>query len=86
MDLIRKAIDKLTGKNTPKTPPLIMTPWGAVSESARKQAAENMRADPAVRARVIQVLADQQFAGDLVAAEKEARLRYPESWGGDDDL
>lgn len=71
-------------------PPIVIsTPWGPVSESARAQAAANLRADPAKRAEVVALLA--QRLGSAAAGEAEARRRYPESFdddggdGGGDD-
>ena len=60
--------------------PLLLTAWGPVTESARCQAAENIRVDPVKRAAVIKLLADQIFDGDLVAGEAECRRRYPEAF------
>jgi hypothetical protein len=68
----------MTVARTPLAP-LIMTAYGAVTESARQQAAANMAADHAKRAAVIQLLADQIFDGDLAKGEAEARKRYPEA-------
>lgn len=50
-------------------PPVIQSPYGPVTESARLQAAMNMKLDPAVRQRVI----------DLIGEEK-ARANYPEAF------
>lgn len=60
--------------------PLILTAWGPVTESARAQAAANMREDPDRRAQVIQLLADQLFGGDIARGEAECRRRYPEAF------
>jgi hypothetical protein len=60
------------------TPPVIMTQWGQVTESARLQAATNMRLDHALRARVVALLAKQLGSEEL--GLKEAKRRYPESW------
>ena len=69
----------MTRATTPLAP-LILTAYGPVSESARRQAAENIRVDPVKRAAVIKLLADQIFDGDLVAGEAECRRRYPEAF------
>lgn len=69
----------MTRATTPLAP-LILTAYGPVSESARKQAAINMAADHDKRAAVIKLLADQIFDGDLVAGEAECRKRYPEAF------
>jgi hypothetical protein len=52
-----------------KRPPVIMTEWGPVTESPRRQAAENMKNDPVLRAKI------EQMCG-----EKEARRRFPEAY------
>jgi hypothetical protein len=86
MDLIKKvtdAFDKITNKQ-PAIPPIIMSPYGPVSESARRQAAYNMRDDYALRLRVEQLIADQFFAGNLEKGIIEARRRYPEAFQDDD--
>lgn len=51
------------------TPPEIMTEWGPVTEAARRQAAENIRSDAKLRARIVDML-----------GEAEARRRYPEGF------
>jgi hypothetical protein len=61
-------------------PPIIMTSFGPVTESARVQAAINMRLDPAKRAAVIELLAKQLYGGDLALGEEEARRRFPEGF------
>lgn len=50
-------------------PPVIHTPMGPVTESARHQAAINMRNDPAVKARV-----------ENAIGMTESRRRYPEAY------
>jgi len=50
-------------------PPVIHTPFGPTSEPMRRQAAENMRLDPAVKARV-----------ENAIGMAEARRRYPEAY------
>lgn len=58
--------------------PVIPTAWGQVTESARRQAAVNMRHDPALRERVIDLLAAE--GRPRAVAEQVARERYPEAW------
>lgn len=58
--------------------PLIPTAWGQVTESARRQAAVNMRHDLALRERVIALLAAE--GRPRAVAEQVARERYPEAW------
>jgi hypothetical protein len=60
-------------------PPIIMTEWGPVTESARLQAAINMRVDENIKARVETMLI-QQYSGDVQAGMAEARRRYPEAY------
>jgi hypothetical protein len=72
MSLIRKFLDKLRPK-----PPVIETPWGAVTESARAQAATNLRLDPAKRAMVLGIIV-KECGGDAAKGLAEARRRYPE--------
>lgn len=50
-------------------PPVIMTQWGPVTESARAQAAINMKADPALRAKV----------EEMIGVDK-AKNNYPEAY------
>ena len=68
---------------TPK-PPVILTPWGPVTESARLQCAINMRVDDGVKARVerlcIELMDDNEAAGLA-----ESRRRYPEAYADADD-
>jgi len=72
-------IDKLLDKfRTPKPPPLIQTPWGPVTESARKQAAINIGADPVLKEAVIALLMRDGRSRDEATAE--ARRRYPEGF------
>jgi len=59
-------------------PPVIMTEWGPVTESARLQCAANMRADDGVKARVEAMLVKQ--CGSEDAGIAEARRRYPEAY------
>ncbi len=54
----------------------IETIYGPVSEVARKQAAANMKDDPELRERVMDVLVRQ--TGSVELAEAEMRRRYPE--------
>lgn len=61
-------------------PPIIMTQWGAVTESARLQAAINMREDPEVFERVLK-LKLSQHGGNLDRALDDMKRCYPESFG-----
>lgn len=65
------------------TPPRIDTPWGPVSEPARLQAAKNMREEPALREKVMRVLALRLGINER-AAWQEMRRRYPEAFAFDD--
>jgi hypothetical protein len=59
-------------------PPVIDTPWGPTTESARRQAALNMKADPVLRGKVEELLMRQ--LGSISAGMEEARRRYPEAY------
>ena len=62
----------------PRRPaPIIPTQWGPVTESARRQAAENMRCDPELRERVVRQLEGE--GRPRAVAERVARERYPEA-------
>jgi hypothetical protein len=63
-----------------RKPPVITSPFGETTEWARKQAAENMRADPAVMIRVIEFLTRQMGSEERGLAE--AKRRYPEAFIG----
>ena len=67
-----KLFDKLF-----KKPPVIMTEFGPVTERARRQAADNMRADDWLREQVEAALV-KQYGEELGLAE--ARRRYPEAY------
>jgi hypothetical protein len=69
---------KLAGFFTRK-PPQIDTPYGPVSEAARKQAAANMKLDPKLRDRVVEAVS--RDVGSPEAGLAEAKRRYPEAWG-----
>jgi hypothetical protein len=58
-------------------PPIIMTEFGPVTESARLQCAINMSADDGVKARVEAVLVKQLGVEEGM---REARRRYPEAY------
>lgn len=62
--------------------PVIKTPWGDVTESARRQAAINMAADPAKRAEVEAFLAKR--LGSVAAGLAEAQRAYPEAYQSDE--
>jgi len=76
--VIREFIDKLRRRRAARGP-VIPTPWGNVTESARKQAAENLKSDPELRAKVLAVIV-KEFNGDVAVAQKEMRRRYPEAF------
>lgn len=92
--MIGKFIDKIRAKRTQKNiptvgqlkpgsgPPQILTPWGPTTESARLQAAINMRADPVLKAKVEELLIRQ--LGSFEAGVEESRRRYPESYQDDE--
>jgi hypothetical protein len=60
-------------------PPVIQTEHGPVTEWARAQAAQNMKADPAVRAR-IEALLIARCGGDVEKGLARAREHYPEAY------
>jgi hypothetical protein len=60
-------------------PIVIDTPWGSVTESARHQAALNMRDDPQLRARVEGMIINQLGKG-VAAGLVECQRRYPECY------
>lgn len=64
-------------KTTP--PPVILTQWGPVTESARRQAAINMRLSPDLRERVERVVI-REMGGDEAKGMAECRRRYPECY------
>ena len=66
-----------TRRRTP--PPIIDTPWGPVTESARLRAAMNMRRDPALRA-LIEEMVIREHGRGIAAGLAECRRRYPESY------
>jgi hypothetical protein len=59
-------------------PKVTVTEWGPVTESARLQAALNIKADPEIGKRVLELLTKK--LGDVVKADAEMRLRYPEAF------
>jgi hypothetical protein len=74
--VIREFIDKIRRRRAARGP-VIPTPWGNVTESARRQAAANLIADPALRLRVLDVVV-KECGGDRTRGEREFRRRYPE--------
>ena len=58
--------------------PKIVTPFGYTTEWARKQAAMNIKADPELGKRVLDLLTKE--LGDVVKADAEMRRRYPEAF------
>ena len=72
MSIIQKLIEKFKHH-----PPVIDTAFGAtVPEWARLQAETNMRLDPSLRYRVLNVLL-KEAKGDMEAATREFKRRYP---------
>jgi len=61
-----------------RRPPVIDSPYGQVSEGARRQAAVNMRLDPVKRFQIEQMLIKQMGSEERGLAE--ARKRYPEAY------
>ncbi len=59
-------------------PPLILTQYGPVTESARAQAAANMKADPALRKAVEELICNQ--VGNVANGLAECKRRYPEAY------
>ncbi len=66
----------MSESSTKVKPKIVMTEWGAVSESARQQAVINMKADPAKRQAVLDLLCKQM--GSVAKGELEMQARYPE--------
>ena len=62
-----------------KAPPIIMTPWGPVTEWARLQAAMNIRSDPAAFDRVLNIIV-KECGGSEERGLQEMRRRYPEAF------
>lgn len=60
-------------------PPVIHTPYGTVTEVARKQAAINMSADPKLFAKVLAILV-RECGGDEARGLAEMKRRYPEAF------
>ena len=72
--MLKSWLDKLRTKA-----PVLMTPWGPVSESARFQAAMNMLADPAIRFRVEEYFI-KKHGGNREAGLAECKHNYPEAY------
>ena len=62
--------------------PKIVTPFGYTTEWARLQAVANMKADPAKRQAVLELLCKE--LGSVAKGEMEMRRRYPELYEGTD--
>lgn len=77
MSLIRKFLDRIG--RPPRDPIVIESPWGQVSEPARRQAALNMRDDLVLRTRCEQMCIDE-CGGDLERGIQEMHRRYPEAY------
>jgi hypothetical protein len=74
MTLIRRILSRMH-----REPPLIMTQWGPVTETARLQAALNMRADEELRHMVEEMVIRDHRRG-IAAGLIECRRRYPEAY------
>jgi hypothetical protein len=69
----------------PLLPPgviVISTPFGPVSEVARRQAEVNMAADPSLRAKV-EAAVIRECGGDSRKGMAEARRRYPMAYANE---
>lgn len=76
MSLIRDFVSRIRSRHEH---PVITTPWGNVTESARRQAALNMLDDPVKFIGVREMIARQTgLTGD--ALDAEMRRRYPEAF------
>lgn len=60
-----------------KNPPVIMTKWGPVTESARLQAVTNMKLDPA-KLEEVKAIVIRQCGGNIAKGEIEFQRRFPE--------
>ena len=58
--------------NDAKLPPVIITPYGQTTEAARYRAAMNMKADPAVKARVVALIGEAKAKRDFPEAFSDA--------------
>jgi hypothetical protein len=74
MSLIQRLLDKF---KKPRPAILIDTPYGPVSEVARRQAAINMREDPVLFIKIESNLI-REFGVEM--GKKEMRRRYPEAF------
>jgi hypothetical protein len=72
-------VQRLLAKIRKPAPILIETAWGPVTESARRQAAINMREDANLRLRV-ENLVIKECGGDILKGQAECRRRYPEAY------
>lgn len=81
MSIIKDFINRIRRK---PAPPVIMTEFGPVSESARLMAAENIGRDPDVKSRVIAAIAAKHYRGNLELAEIHAKRVYPEGFTKED--
>ena len=70
--------DWIASIRKPRPRIIIETQWGPVTESARLAAAQNMAADPELRARCEEMMVKQM--GSLDAGMTEMRRRYPEAY------
>jgi hypothetical protein len=72
---LKRTLPSVFGKPAPPEPPVIMTEWGPVTETARLQVEVNMMAEPEIKARVENMLIDRE--GSVEKGLAEARRRYP---------
>ena len=56
----------------------IFTEFGLTTEKARWRAAMNMKEDPAIKQRCLDLLTEK--LGSRAKAEAESKRRYPEAW------
>ena len=81
IDWIQRMLERLRNLPDP-APPVISTPYGPVTEWARRQAAANMAADPVLRS-VVEAKLIAESGGDEAAGMAKARARYPEAYAND---
>jgi hypothetical protein len=69
---LKRTLPSVFGK---PAPPIIVTEWGPVTETARLQVEVNMMAEPEIKARVESMLVERE--GSVEKGLAEARRRYP---------
>lgn len=75
---LRSLLKEMFNDTFQPVPPIIATPFGNVTESARSQAAANMAANPELRANVFKIVL-AECGGDEDRARVEFNRRYPEA-------